>query len=424
MSASKPLHGPLHGVRILDLTTVVMGPYATQLLGDLGADVIKVEAPGGDDLRAVGPMRHPGMGAISLHLNRNKRSIVLDLKNEDARRALLAIAATCDALIFNTRPQSMERLHLGYDVFREVNPRIVYVSTTGYGSNGPLAGRPAYDDLIQGASGIAELFAEQSRDEPRYAPINIADRTTGLHAALALLAAVLHARATGEGQAVEVAMYEAMSQMVMGDHLGGKSFEPPLGETGYERLLTPHRRPYRTADGHLSIVIYNDRHWHSFLNIVGRADLISHPAFRSHTARSANIRSVYGFVARTLSERTSAEWLDLLSPADIPACRLNTTASLLDDAHLRAVDLFPLTEHPSEGTLRTIAPVGRFSSTPTSIRIPAPRIGQHGTQILGEAGYGAEAIVELIASGATRRADAPRTTDEAPRPVERLDAPP
>jgi len=263
--------GPLQGLRILDLSAVVMGPYATQTLGDLGADVIKVEPPGGDNLRAVGPMRHAGMGAMAMHLNRNKRSIVLDLKQPEGRAACLRLAAGCDALIYNTRPQAMVRLGLGYEAVAAVRPEIVYVGAFGYGEDGPYAGRPAYDDLIQGAAGIPMLFAQQGADAPRYAPVTLADRVVGLQAAIALLAAVLHARRTGRGQAVEVPMFEALAQFVMGDHLGGHSFEPPLGPTGYARLLAEHRRPYATADGYLAVLIYNDKHWQAFFEVTSQA---------------------------------------------------------------------------------------------------------------------------------------------------------
>ena len=236
---AKAAGGPLQGIRILDLTAVVMGPYATQILGDLGADVIKVEPPAGDNLRAVGPMRHAGMGAMALHLNRNKRSVVLDLKQPAGRDACLRLAAGCDALIYNTRPQAMARLGLDLAAVAAANPKIVYIGCIGYGEDGPYAGKPAYDDLIQGATGIASLFAQQSGAAPRYAPVTLADRAVGLQAAIALLAAVLHAQRSGRGQAVEVPMFEALSQLVMGDHLGGHSFEPPIGPTGYARLLAP-----------------------------------------------------------------------------------------------------------------------------------------------------------------------------------------
>ena len=396
--------GPLHGLRILDLTAVVMGPYATQTLGDLGADVIKVEPPAGDNLRAVGPMRHAGMGAMALHLNRNKRSIVLDLKQPEGRDACLRLATDCDALIYNVRPQAMARLGLDHAAVAAVNPRIVYVGAFGYGEEGPYAGRPAYDDLIQGAAGVASLYARQSGAEPRYAPVTLADRAVGLQAAIALLAAVFSARRTGRGQAVEVPMFEALAQFVMGDHLGGHSFEPPIGPTGYARLVAPHRKPYATADGYLSVLIYNDKHWKSFFEVIGRPDLRDAPMFGTHTARAANIGAVYAFVADVMATRTCDAWMAALEAADVPVARLHTTYSLLDDPHLRAVGFFQENDHPSEGRIRTPAPVGRYGVTPAAIRRHAPRIGEHSVELLREAGYDDAAIDALLVRRVTLQA--------------------
>jgi crotonobetainyl-CoA:carnitine CoA-transferase CaiB-like acyl-CoA transferase len=396
--------GPLQGIRILDLTSVVMGPYATQILGDLGADVIKVEPPGGDNLRAVGPMRHPGMGAISMHLNRNKRSIVLDLKKPEGCEACLRLAESCDAMIYNTRPRAMARLGLDHASVTARNPRIIYVGAFGYGEAGPYAGKPAYDDLIQGAAAVPTLFAEQSGGAPRYAPVTLADRAVGLQAAIALLAAVLHAQRTGQGQAVEISMFESMTQFVMGDHLGGQSFDPPLGPMGYARLLAPHRKPYATADGFLSVLIYNDKHWTSFFRVIGQAELISSAIFSSHTARAANISEVYAFVAGVMTTRTTAEWINAMEAADIPVARLHTKETLLDDPHLRAVGFYPEYDHPSEGRIRTLAPVGRYSATKVGIHRHAPRIGEHSLEILRETGFDEAKIEQMICSGVTVQA--------------------
>lgn len=401
--------GPLQGLRILDLTAVVMGPYATQTLGDLGADVVKVEPPGGDNLRAVGPMRHPGMGAMSLHLNRNKRSVVLDLKRPEGRDACLKLAEGCDALIYNTRPKAMARLGLDYAAVAARNPRIVHVGCIGYGEDGPYAGKPAYDDLIQGAVGLPMLYARQGGDAPRYAPLTLADRAVGLQAAIALLAAVLHAQRTGRGQAVEVPMFEALAQLVMGDHLGGESFEPAEGPMGYARLLAPHRRPYRTADGHLSVLIYNDKHWRAFFDAIGRPELKDAPMFRDHTARAARIGEVYAFVAEMMETRTSDAWCALLERADVPVARLHTVESLLEDPHLRTVGFFPEMDHPSEGAIRTPAPIGRYGATPPGIHRHAPRLGEHSAELLREAGYDDAALDALIARGVTAQ---PAATSE------------
>ena len=402
--------GPLHGLRILDLTAIVMGPYATQTLADLGAEVIKVEPPGGDGLRAIGPMRNAGMGAMSLHLNRNKRSLVLDLKQPEGRDACLRLAQGCDALVYSTRPQALARLGLGFEAVAALNPRIVHVGCYGYGEQGPYAGRPAYDDLIQGAAGLPLLASRQGAEQPAYVPLTLADRSVGLQAALALLAAVMHARTTGQGQAVEVTMFESLAQWVMGDHLGGSSFEPALGPMGYARLLSPHRRPYATADGHLAVLIYNDKHWRAFLSLIGRAELMQTAAYRSQGARAEHIDAVYAHVAEVMRMRSTAQWLEVLTQADIPAAPLHTLESLRDDPHLHAVGFFAEMEHPSEGRIRTVAPLGRYSATPPGIRRPAPRLGQHSRELLREAGYEDTHIEHLLAHGISAQAGEPGDT--------------
>ena len=395
--------GALSGLRILDLTAVVMGPYATQVLGDLGADIVKVEPLEGDNLRGTGPMRHSGMGAMSLHLNRNKRSIALDLKQLAGLQACLRLAKGCDALVFNIRPSSMARLGLNYDAVRAANPRIVYLAMVGYGQSGPYAGRPAYDDLIQGAVGIPSLLEQQGADCPRYAPVTLADRVSGLHGAIGLLAAVMHARATGQGQSVEIPMFEAVAQLVMGDHLAGQTFEPPLGPPGYSRLLAPHRRPYRTADGYLSVLIYNDKQWRAFFDVIGRADLLHDPMFSTHAARVAHVSAVYAFVAEVMLTRTSQAWTDTLLAADIPTAPMHSMVSLIDDPHLSEVGFFRTVDHPTEGLLRTPAPVGNYSATPAALHRPAPRIGEHSVELLREAGYDDREIDALVASRVTLR---------------------
>jgi len=402
MNPSDENAGPLAGVRILDLSSVVMGPYATQVLGDLGADVIKVEPFAGDNMRAVGPMRNAGMGHLYLHLNRNKRSIVLDLKTPGGREACLRLAEGCDALLYNIRPQAMARLGLSYEAVAARNPRLVYVGAYGFGEAGPYAGRPAYDDLIQGQTGIAALYGRQSGDVPRYAPLTLADRAVGLHVAVALVSAVLHARAHGRGQQVEIPMFEGMAHMVLGDHLGGASFDPPLGPTGYARLLAAHRRPYATSDGFLCMLIYNDKHWRNFFALIGRADLEQDPRFCSHGARARHIDEAYAFVAEVMRTRTSAAWLADLAQADIPAARLYSVDDLLEDEHLQATGFVRTVDHPTEGRLRTPAPLGRYAGTPAAIRRPAPRLGEHSREILREAGCTDAEIDALIAARATQ----------------------
>lgn len=379
--------GPLAGVRILDLSSVVMGPYATQILGDLGADVIKVEPPSGDNMRAVGPMRNPGMGALYLHLNRNKRSVVLDLKTEAGREACLRLAKTADVLLYNTRPQAMARLGLDYAAVAAVNPAIVYVGAYGFGNQGPYAGRPAYDDLIQGMTGLPSLYQRNSGDVPRYAPLTLADRAVGMQVAIAILAGVIEARACGQGQAIEVPMFEAMAQLVLGDHLGERTFEPESGETGYARLLVAHRRPYATADGHISVLIYNDKHWSRFFDLIGRQELKSDPRFCSHTARAQNIDEAYRLVSEVITSASTAYWLEHLGAADIPVAPLYSVEDLLEDPHIRAVGMVRELVHPTEGKIHSPAPVGGYSRTPLQIRRHAPGLGEHTRELLKEAGY-------------------------------------
>jgi len=396
--------GPLAGVKILDLTTVVMGPFATQILGDMGAEIIKVEAPAGDNMRWVGPMKNPGMGHIHMHLNRNKRSLVLDLKKPEGLAAIRRLVAKSDALIYNVRPQAMARLGLGYEDVKAINPKLVYVGAYGFSERGTYAGKPAYDDLIQGASGVPFLTQEQGSELPRYAPVTLGDRSVGLQTVIATVGALFHALRTGQGQSVDVTMFESLSQFVLGDHMGGRTFEPPIGGAGYARLIAPHRRPYGTRDGYLCVLIYNDKHWRNFFEAIDRKDLESDPRFCDHTSRAANIRDVYQFVADIMLTRTTAEWQALLEKADIPNTPMHTMDSLIADPHLNSSGFFPMYEHPTEGTVRTTAPVGEWSETPLSIRRLAPQLGEHSREILQELGYDTAEIDAMVASGTTRGA--------------------
>jgi len=412
LNRNKPGHpgpGPLAGIRILDLTSVVLGPYATQILADLGADVIKIEPPAGDVMRHVGPMRNPAMGHLFLNANRNKRSVVLDLKRPEARDALLRLAAEADVFVHNVRPEAMERLGLGYGDLATANPRIVYVAAVGFGAGGRYAGRPAYDDLIQGASGLASAMARSTGGEPRYVPCTMADRTVGLYVATSVSAALLHRERTGRGQAVEVPMFEVFTQYVLGDHLGGLTFDPPVGDPYYSRLMTPHRCPYATADGHLCVLIYNDKQWQSFFRVIGEEErLKTDPRFGSHGGRAANIDEVYAFVAGVMRGRTTAEWTPLLEDADIPMMPLNDVRSLLEDPHLADVGFFETIEHPTEGRIRVTGVPSTWTDCAPSVRLPAPSLGEHTAIVLREAGF-SEAEIAAAAG-------------EARQPVERKTA--
>jgi len=393
--------GPLAGVRIVDLTTVILGPYGTQLLADLGAQVIKVEPPEGDVIRHAAPMKHSGMGHIFLHHNRNKRSLVLDLKQPRGREALLRLAAGADALLHNARPQAMARLQLSYDEVRAVNGRIIYVAAYGYSEKGPYAGRPAYDDLIQGMVALPSIFAASGADRPRFVPSAIADRITGMSMANALTAALYYRERTGKGQAIEVPMFETMSELILSDHMGGHTFDPPAGPPGYPRMLAPHRAPYATRDGYICVLVYNDKQWRAFFRVIGRPELFDDPRFSSQEARSRNIAEVYAFLAEQVATRTSAEWLETFAAADIPATPLNTLDDLLADPHLHATGFFRREEHPTEGMLRTMSVPSQWSESQPDARLPAPRLGEHSIEVLREAGCSDSDIQAMIASGAT-----------------------
>ena len=395
-SAKTAPAGPLAGVKILDLTAVLMGPSATQTLAALGAEVIKIEPPGGDNVRNVGPMRNPGMGHIFLHVNSGKKSVVLDLKKPAAVEALLRLAEQCDVMISNVRPLAMARLGLDYDTVKARNSAIIYVSCVGFGQDGPYAAKPAYDDLIQGAVGLPWLMQRYRGPEPGYAPVTLADRVTGLHAVYAVTAALYAREKTGLGQMVEVPMFEALTQFVLGDHLAGLSFKPPLGEGGYGRLITPHRRPYDTLDGCLCVLIYNDKHWQSFFEaVVELGPIAGDIRFSSHKERSANIDWVYAQVGAVMRTRTTAQWQALLDQADIPNMPINSPEDLLNDPHLKAVGFFPEVDHPSEGKLHTMRTPTRWSGTPCGDISPSPQLGQHTRAVLRESGLTDHQIDEI-----------------------------
>jgi crotonobetainyl-CoA:carnitine CoA-transferase CaiB-like acyl-CoA transferase len=393
--------GPLAGVRVVDCTTVVLGPWAGQQLGDLGADVIKVEPPEGDTTRQLGPMRNHNMGAFYLAVNRNKRSIVLDLKQEAARGVLRRLAANADVLLHNYRPRAATRLGMSYETFRAINPGIVYVGTYGFRAAGPYGEKPAYDDVIQAVSGVAAAQASLI-GEPRYVPTIVADKTSSLTVLAAVLAALYHKARTGEGQEVEVPMFESMAAWMMVEHLYGETFVPPIDTVGYKRVLNPYRRPFRTKDGYMAILPYTDQNWRDFFTIVGRQDLLDDPRFTTLGTRLKHIEVLYEELGRIAATRTSAEWVADLDRHNIPGMTMNSLESLLTDPHLEATGFWQILEHPSEGTLRLPGIPVTYGKTPATIRRLPPRLGEHSAEILREAGLDAKEIDTLFASGATR----------------------
>jgi crotonobetainyl-CoA:carnitine CoA-transferase CaiB-like acyl-CoA transferase len=396
--------GPLAGIKVIDMTTVLMGPYATQTLGDYGADVIKVESPEGDVTRLIGPTRHPGMGPVFLNTNRSKRSICLDLKKPAGREAVLRLLKDADVLVYNVRPQAMARLNLGYDVVAALNPGLIYAGVFGFGQDGPYAAKPAYDDLIQGGAGLAHLMAVGGDDTPRYVPNALVDRIVGLTAVGAICASLVHRDRTGKGQRLDIPMFETMTGFVMGDHMGGLTYQPPLDKGGYARHLSRDRRPYKTADSYLCVIVYNDKQWNSFFEVSGRTDLRDDPRFASFAGRSVNIDTVYGELARIFLTRTTAEWTELLTKADVPVMPMHDLESVLEDPHLVATDFFPVVEHPTEGPIRSMRVSATWSDTKADPERLAPRLNEHGEAILREAGFSPDEIAAMIRDGVTRPA--------------------
>lgn len=376
---------PLAGIRVLDLTSVVFGPLCTQILGDQGADVIKIEGPEGDTTRYTGPRRNVGMACLFLGLNRNKRSLVLDLKRAEAKAALWRLIETADVFVHSIRPQAVERLGFAPAAVLARNPRIVYAALTGYGAGGVDAGKPAYDDVIQGQSGVAALMS-QIAGEPRYAPMIVGDKTCGLVAAQAITAGLLARERTGKGQSIEVPMLETMTAFVLAEHLFGHTFEPPHGGIGYNRVLAPWRRPYKTKDGHIAMLVYTDAQWQRFWALVGREDLGRDPRFATMLARADNIAEIYRLAGDCMLERTTAAWLAALESIEIPAAHVQSLEDLLDDKHLASVGFFQRVRHPSEGEIMMPGPAATFNDVRADVRQLQPRLGEHSRAILEEAG--------------------------------------
>ena len=398
------MSGPLKGLKIIELTSVVLGPWAAQILADMGAEVIKVEAPFGDSNRQLGASRNPNMAALYLSNNRNKRSLVLDLKQASARDALLAIIKDSDVFLHNNRPQVMTKLKLEYSDVKSVNENIIYCGTYGYSKDGPYGEKGALDDSIQAASGIAALN-ELVLGEPRYLPTVVADKTTAITVVYSILAALFHRERTGHGQAVEVPMFETMVSFVMAEHIWGEVFEPPLGKAGYTRLMSHHRKPYKTKDGYIAVLPYMNNHWKTFCEKAGRQDLIDDDRFKNLSSRVENIDDTYAETGKILSTKTTQEWLDIFADTKVPVIVVNSLDDLFTDPHLEAVGFWQEFDHPTEGKLKMPGFPAKFSETPATIRKHAPNFGEHSIEILAEAGIDEETINKMIESKATLVAD-------------------
>jgi crotonobetainyl-CoA:carnitine CoA-transferase CaiB-like acyl-CoA transferase len=387
--------GPLKGVRILDMTSVVFGAYATQMLGDLGADVVKVEFPGGrrggggDIMRWAGHGQPGGpedLGPIFMTINRNKRSVLLDLREESCKAALRKLIATSDVFALSVRYDGLKRLGLDYESVKAIKPDIVYVHGAGYGAEGPYAGEPAYDDLIQSASGLADILPRVDGDpRPRLLPTLVADKVSGHFMAQAVLAALFHHQRTGEGQFVEVPMLECITSFGLAEHLYGHVYDPPTGPLGYPRVANPERKPFATKDGYIGLLPYTDQQWDQFFAVAGWGDTFGKdPRFADYKTRVKHIRELYGLVEDVTRTRTTDEWLALLKPLSIPVVRMNRLDDLMTDPHLEAVGLFERYAHPEAGAYVAMRPPVKYAATPANIRRHPPRLGEHTEEVLGE----------------------------------------
>ncbi|MFE7314384.1 CaiB/BaiF CoA transferase family protein [Streptomyces sp. NPDC057555] len=378
--------GPLQGVRVVELASVIMAPYAAQQLGDLGADVIKVEPPAGDMTRHYPPTRNPGMGVLALNLNRNKRSVVIDLKAPGGRDALLALIATADVFLTNIRPQALQRLGLGYEEAAAANPGLVYLNAQGFRSDSALGGHPAYDDIVQAASGLVWLN-ERVSGVPYFVPTVVADKICGLVIAQSALAALHHRDRTGQGQHVEVPMADTMLAFNLVEHLAAATLDPPEGPIGYPRALSSQRTASRTADGWMCILPYSDRNWRDFFTFVGRPELADEPRFATLPDRARNTDELYVLVREFTARHTNAEWQAFCDAASIPAAPVLSLEQAAASDYATEGGLLQPAEHPTEGGYHLIGQPVRFWATPAGLHRHCPGLGEHTDEVLAEIGH-------------------------------------
>ena len=397
-SSTRAPTGPLDGVRVLDLTSVVLGPVATQILGDHGAEIIKIEALTGDSMRANGAARNQGMSSIFLAINRNKRSLAIDLKTPEGRKVALELAKSVDVIVHNMRVPAMARLGLGYDEIKVFNPTVIYCAATGFGQEGPDALKPAFDDIIQAACGLVSLIG-QTGDRPEYTPSLVADKLAGIAVSSAILAALFHRARTGEGQYLEVPMFETLVEFMLTEHMGGLAFEPATSPAGYARILSAGRRPSRTADGYVAMLPYSPKHWADIFEYVGRKDILEEIDIGDRFKVNQAVRALYERFSDITPLYTTARWIEICDELDIPVTKIYAIDELPDHPHLKSVGLFQFMDHPTEGKTRYVRPTVRYSRTPMSVRLPAPTLGQDSLTILTELGYSEADVFDLQKQG-------------------------